>query len=65
MRTSVLEGDRPSEMVVESETWKYYALQAISLLGADFLPVDPLPVNLIEMTARSCRPAAIARIEDG
>jgi hypothetical protein len=36
---------------VESETWKRYALQAISLWGADFLPVDPLPVGLIEMTA--------------
>jgi hypothetical protein len=49
---------------VESETWKRYALQAISLSGADFLPVDVLLVDLIEMTKRSCRPAAIARIEE-
>jgi hypothetical protein len=40
-------------------------LQAISLCGAEFPPVDLSPVDLIEMTARSCRAAAIARIKDG
>ena len=30
-----------------------------------FCPLTCLPVDLIEMTARWCRPAAIARIEDG
>jgi hypothetical protein len=31
IRTTVLYGESPSETVVESETWKHYALQAISL----------------------------------
>jgi hypothetical protein len=30
------QGERPAETVVESEIWKHYALQAISLCGADF-----------------------------
>jgi hypothetical protein len=63
--TTVLYGERPPETVVEFEAWKHYALQAISLRGADFRPVDLLPVDLIGMTARSCRAAAITRTEDG
>jgi hypothetical protein len=63
--TAVWYGERPSETVVESVTRNCYALQAISLWGDDFLPVDLLPVDLNEMAARSCRTAAIATIEDG
>ena len=48
----------PRRRLFESETWKRDALQAISLRGADFLRVDLLPVDLVEMTARSCRTAA-------
>lgn len=64
IRTAVFVGRKALGEVVESEAWKCYALQAISLCGAEFLPVDPLPVDPIEMTARSCRPAATTRIED-
>jgi hypothetical protein len=37
--------------VVESETWKRYALQAISLWGADFCPLACCPSTSFEMTA--------------
>jgi hypothetical protein len=36
---------------VESETWKRYALQAISLWGADFCPLACCPSTSFEMTA--------------
>ena len=36
---------------MQSQTWKRYALQVISLWGADFRLVDLLPVGLFEMTA--------------